>query len=481
MSEAKPGYERIEGVQVGQYVSYRFFKVDPAWRRLPVEEREAGKEAFAEVVEEWAGRMEGLRAYNVSGIRPEADFFLWQITERYDDLLELGAALNGTPLAGWLTTPYSYLATTKPSVYTDKKRVRQGKVIPREAPYLVVYPFVKKRPWYFLTFEERADAMRQHAEVGGKFVTVTNHTTYSFGIDDQEFMPAFECEEPADFMHLMMTLRETEASRWTERDTPIFVGASRPIRAVLAALDGAAVHAAARLREARSAVGVLGAPGARRSPRHSSASTTKNAIASAPVGERPIAAPMSTHREDDRAVEHAPRALRPRLEVAAPLAPDEEEEERDREEERDPEQPAGRRRAPARARGRRRRARSGRRSRARARSGSRRSASRSRHGATNAERGGDERRDGEPEQPPARVGRRVEPRRQDDAERDRAVDVVQLVGGAVVAREQQKPERRLRDEQRLRQRQEVDRGAAQQRRRAGRRRGRRRPRAGSRR
>jgi chlorite dismutase len=87
--------------------------------------------------------------------------------------------------------------------------------------------------------------MREHAEVGGKFVTVTNHTTYSFGIDDQEFMPAFECEEPADFMHLMMTLRETEASRWTERDTPIFVGALGPVRSVLAALDGAAVHAPA--------------------------------------------------------------------------------------------------------------------------------------------------------------------------------------------------------------------------------------------
>ena len=72
--------------------------------------------------------------------------------------------------------------------------------------------------------------MREHAEVGGKFVTVTNHTTYSFGIDDQEFMPAFECEEPADFMHLMMTLRETEASRWTERDTPIFVGTLVDVR-----------------------------------------------------------------------------------------------------------------------------------------------------------------------------------------------------------------------------------------------------------
>ena len=88
-------------------------------------------------------------------------------------------------------------------------------------------------------FEERVQAMSQHAEIGGKYVTVTNHTTYSFGIDDQEFMPAFECEEPADFMHLMMALRESEASRWTERDTPIFVGKLVDVRAALDSLDGA--------------------------------------------------------------------------------------------------------------------------------------------------------------------------------------------------------------------------------------------------
>jgi chlorite dismutase len=234
----KPTYERIEDLPVGQYVAYSFYRVDPAWRRLPIEERSAGKEAFAEVVESWQGRMEGLRAYVTAGVRAEADFFLWKITEHYDDLLELGADLNGTPLAGWLATPHSFLATTKPSNYTDKKRVRQGRVIPRDAPYLVVYPFVKRRAWYFLPFEERVAAMSQHAEVGGKFVTITNHTTYSFGLDDQEFMPAFECEEPADFMHLMMTLRESEASRWTERDTPIFVGKLVDIRAALDALDG---------------------------------------------------------------------------------------------------------------------------------------------------------------------------------------------------------------------------------------------------
>jgi chlorite dismutase len=234
----RPGYERIESLPVGQYVAYTFYRVDPAWRRLPVEERVAAKDAFADVVEEWQGRIEGLRAYSTAGVRPEADFFLWKITERFDDLLELAADLNGTPLAGWLSTPHSFLATTKPSNYTDKKRVRQGRVIPRNAPYLVVYPFVKQRPWYFLPFEERVAAMSQHAELGGKYVTVTNHTTYSFGLDDQEFMPAFECEEPADFMHLMMELRESEASRWTERDTPIFVGKLVRVRAALDALDG---------------------------------------------------------------------------------------------------------------------------------------------------------------------------------------------------------------------------------------------------
>jgi hypothetical protein len=40
-------------------------------------------------------------------------------------------------------------------------------------------------------------------------------------------------------MHLMMTLRETEASRWTERDTPIFVGKLVDVRTALDALDGA--------------------------------------------------------------------------------------------------------------------------------------------------------------------------------------------------------------------------------------------------
>ena len=224
----------------GQYVAYTFFKVRPDWRRLPIEERAAGKEAFADALDELAPRFEHLHAYSCAGVRPDVDFFLWKITTRYDALGELASALNGTPLAGWLDTPYSYLATTKASQYTSARRAR--KVVPRGSRYLVVYPFVKVRPWYALPQDQRQRAMDEHMRIGAEFASIHNHTTYSFGIDDQEFMTAFECDEPADFMHLMLTLRETEASRYTERDTPIFVGQLLDLRACLDALDGASAR-----------------------------------------------------------------------------------------------------------------------------------------------------------------------------------------------------------------------------------------------
>lgn len=226
--------------EAGQYVAYTFYKADPAWRRLPIEERAAGKEAFAEVVEEWAPRFDHLQAYSTVGVRPDCDFFLWKITRRYLDLEEMGAALNATPLAPWLHTPYSYLAVAKASPYTSARRARR--ITPRGSPYLVVYPFVKVRPWYSLPFEDRRRAIEEHARIGAEYPTIHNHTTYSFGIDDQEFMTVFECEEPAEFMELMLRLRESEASRYTERDTPIFVGRRVDIRAALDLLDGAAAR-----------------------------------------------------------------------------------------------------------------------------------------------------------------------------------------------------------------------------------------------
>ena len=147
---------------------------------------------------------------------------------------------------------------------------------------------MKLRSWYSLPQEDRQRAMDEHMRVGHEFRTILNHTTYSFGIDDQEFMTAFECDEPADFMHLMLTLRESEASRYTERDTPIFVGQHVPIRAALDALDGA--PAARR----GLAVRVLVAPGAPHGEAGDAERSSRNASASRPAGRSRKKAPIAT-------------------------------------------------------------------------------------------------------------------------------------------------------------------------------------------
>jgi chlorite dismutase len=96
-----------------------------------------------------------------------------------------------------------------------------------------VYPFVKKREWYFLPHEERRLAMAQHFKIGHKYPSIQIHTGYSFGLDDQEFVLAFETDKPADFSELVMELRSSEASRYTAIETPIFTCITMPINEIL--------------------------------------------------------------------------------------------------------------------------------------------------------------------------------------------------------------------------------------------------------
>ena len=172
----------------------RFYRVDPAWRRLPVEERERGKDAFAEVVEDWAGALRARSRLFVDRRPPRLRLLPLEDHRALRGSRELGAALNGTPLAGWLETPYSYLATTKASQYTSARRAR--KITPEGSPYLVVYPFVKVRPWYALPPTTGSGRWTSTSASGREFPSIHNHTTYSFGIDDQEFMTRSSATSP---------------------------------------------------------------------------------------------------------------------------------------------------------------------------------------------------------------------------------------------------------------------------------------------
>ena len=188
-----------------------------------------------------------MRAYTMAACAPDADFMLWKVSERLEDFQELGTAMHRRRWARYLETPYAYLSMTRRSQYVKgegRSMHKRGRIMWNpDSRYLLIYPMVKTRAWYQLSKPARQGIMNEHIAAGHKFPTVKINTTYSFGIDDQEFVVAFETDFVGDFLDLMMTLRETEASRYTERDTPIFTCRSGDIREVLDTLGAAAAAA----------------------------------------------------------------------------------------------------------------------------------------------------------------------------------------------------------------------------------------------
>jgi chlorite dismutase len=216
------------------FVKYTFLKLDPAWRRLEPEERAAHKRELIAACEDFA-EQRLLRAFSTVGTRGDTDMMLLTQATNLERIHEFHVVLQQAGLMSWATIPYSYLALTKESEYSDESRLE---VRPAKGKYLFVYPFVKTREWYLLDKDERWRIMQEHIRVGREFPSVDLNTSYSFGLDDQEFVVAFETDEPRDFLDLVQRLRTTESSRYTKRDTPTFTCVAASVERALAALDG---------------------------------------------------------------------------------------------------------------------------------------------------------------------------------------------------------------------------------------------------
>jgi chlorite dismutase len=231
---AFPNPERDKEESPRQYVIFSFFKVDGAWRRLPKEERDRHKAEYAEVYKRWAGSGKVIcRSYSTVGTRADAELMLWRISYELDAIQDMTGELNRTALGSYLEHTANHLGMTKMSAYADKlnpdHEAARLRIVPGRAKYIFVYPFVKTRDWYLLRPHARQGIMDEHIFVGTKYSRVKLNTTYSFGLDDQDFVVAFESNYPQDFLDLVQELRETESSRFTVRDTPTYTCVARPI------------------------------------------------------------------------------------------------------------------------------------------------------------------------------------------------------------------------------------------------------------
>jgi len=241
--------ERAQRLTKRQYVRFAFYTLDPLWRRLPADEQAKQKRELIDVITGFNRQML-LRPYSTMGTRADAELLLWQIAETPLAFQALATAVMQTKMGAYLKLVYSYFSQTKRSLYEIRTPAPDGEeedpeerlvIDPTEAKYLFVYPFIKTREWYQLSQAARQGMMDEHITVGRKYPSVRLNTTYSFGIDDYEFIVAFETDEPSDFLDLVQELRETTVSMYTLQDTPLFSCINMRLDEALDSLGGPAV------------------------------------------------------------------------------------------------------------------------------------------------------------------------------------------------------------------------------------------------
>jgi chlorite dismutase len=218
-----------------RFVQYLAFKTDSAWRRLPSDERNRGREAFAQELE--CAKDIRSFAYSTLGLKSNTDLFVWRMGESPDVLQESLSRLLMTGLGRYLEVTHSFIGLIRGSTYVRKQDTQEQAIMENErGKYLIVYPFTKTIEWYLMSKEARQGMMNEHIRVGHEFPSVRQLLVYSTGLDDQEFMVSYETEDLAAFQQLVIALRDTEARRYTLRDTPIFTCVYRPVKETLALL-----------------------------------------------------------------------------------------------------------------------------------------------------------------------------------------------------------------------------------------------------
>lgn len=233
---------------MNQLFRYITLAVTNDWRRLDETERTAQKREFVRAAQDERVRV---HSYSLVGTRGDADVLLWCVAEDLEPIQELESRLAGTRLWAYSTRPYAYLAARRRSPYLGEHTHAGGENVRVEAgplgdtPYVVIYPMTKKRSWYALPHQDRTRIMAGHFEVGHRYPDIRIHTAYSFGIDDNEFVVAFETSDIRRFVSLVADLRDTESSSYTEKETPIFVGAAMPLERALDEIDGASARVGA--------------------------------------------------------------------------------------------------------------------------------------------------------------------------------------------------------------------------------------------
>jgi len=211
-----------------RYVHALALGLDPAWRRLTRDERCRSAEEFGAALSS-PGDVTTF-TYSMIGLKAGVDLLLWSLAGSVDALEEKSARALRSGMGTWMTPRQSFLGIITPSQYVKRPTPQEQSLFAGDrSAYLIVYPFTKSADWYRLDQEQRQKVMNEHMRVGHHYQQVRQLLANSFGVDDMDFLVAYETDDLPAFGELVRELRGTESRRSTVRDTPILTGIHRPI------------------------------------------------------------------------------------------------------------------------------------------------------------------------------------------------------------------------------------------------------------
>lgn len=197
-----------------------------AWWSLQAERREAEFRALARRLHDAA---DVAWFYQVTPFETRGDFLVWTASRLVDlgtpAAFQRSVAAALAPARGWLESTDVLWGLTRPSQYSRAKSQQEIDPFADERrTYLVIYPFTKTAEWYLLGRDSRQGMMNEHIRLGKQYREISQLLLYSFGLQDQEFVVAYEMEDLPLFSDLVYELRDTDARKYTLGDTPLHAG-----------------------------------------------------------------------------------------------------------------------------------------------------------------------------------------------------------------------------------------------------------------
>jgi len=212
--------------QLNLYATYTYTR---AYFAASAEDRRAIRRR---IVAETGEVGEATNLYTLFPSRSDTDFLIWSAWGADEtDVIEKAFTKYAEVLEGlraYIQPVQSLWGLTRVSTYSRGKSAQDMDAFEGErGSYFVAYPFSKTKDWYLMSMDARQGQMNEHIKLGKQYPEIKQLLLYSFGLQDQEFVVAYETENLGQFSELVNGLRSTEARRHTSLDTPIVTGIHR--------------------------------------------------------------------------------------------------------------------------------------------------------------------------------------------------------------------------------------------------------------